>query len=270
MKRSFWILTISLLISLLTGCSGSKTSSGEIWKDTKVPQLIDKQRQLENKTMTVGLYICLFRIQTNKLVELGEQINLIDSLPVRYSDHDAFSANGFTACAGDGTSWPLIDRILEQSQPQAKKRINLLVAENLSEDVVIAELPSPVSVVYKAGKGTAGIGFDSGQMVLRIKAEPLIGLRQVCRLNVTPVFVSGPIQKIKKQPASQTDSEFVFESAAFNAHLQPGQFILLAPAQIKSDPAVIPTPADLAFYSQNFPNTADLYLIVCSMINSPL
>jgi hypothetical protein len=270
MKKSFCILAVSLLISLLTGCTSSNASSRKIWKDIKASELISQQQLSENKTITVGLYIYLFRIQADKLMELGEQISRTDALPVKYEDRAAFSANGFAGCAGDRISWLKIAPILAQSLPEVKKRINLLITENIADDIVIAELPGPVSVIYRWGSATAGIGFDAGRMVLRIKAEPLIGLRQVCRLDVTPVYITGVIQKTKKQPASRANYEFAFESAALNARLQPGQFVLLAPAQMQTDQTGTKILGDIMFYSQSPQHTTNLYLIACSMINNPL
>ncbi len=275
MRKSLCILAISLLISFLAGCEGSSAArhspaNKKPWKDVKASELISKQQLPENKTITVGLYIYLLRIQTDKLMELGEQISRTEALPLIHDDFAAFSANGFAGCAGDRISWQKIAPLLAQSQPQIKKRINLLIAENIADDIVIAELSRPVSVTYRSGSTTAGIGFDAGRMVLRIKAEPLIGLRQVCRLNITPVYIIGAERKTKKWFADRANHELAFESAALNARLQPGQFVLLAPSQMRTDRTDIQILSDLVFYSQCPQHTANLYLIACSMINSPL
>jgi hypothetical protein len=269
MKKCFWILAVFPLISFLTGCAGSDTSPQQVWKNIKAPELISQQQLPENKITTIGLYIYLFRIQTNKLFELGEQLHRNKIPPVTYNDTADFAANGFAGCAGDRIFWSKIAPILAQSQPEVKKRINLLISENTSDDIEIAELYQPVSVTYRLGNATAGIGFDAGRIVLRVKAEPLIGLRQVCRLSITPVYITGGRQKIKKPFFGNDNYEFAFESASFSARIQPGQFILLAPAQIQTDLPVAQTLADLVFYQQNLDKTANLYLIACDTINNP-
>ena len=266
MKKFFCSLTVLFLISFLAGCEGS---SKKPWKGIKAPELISQQQLPENKTMTVGLNIYLFRIQTDKLMELGEQISKTDTLPVTYNDFAAFSANGLVACAGDRTSWQQIAPLLSQSKPEIKKRINLLITENLPDDIIIAESSGPVSFLYHWGSATAGIGFDTGRMLLRIKVEPLIGLLQSCKLNVTPVYKIGAAQKTKKWLVDSNSSEFAFEAAALNACLQPGQFVLLAPARTKTDQSESQTLADLMFYSQNPQKITSIYLIACSLINSP-
>ena len=220
--------------------------------------------------MTVGLHIYLFQIQTNKLAEIQEQIGRTDTLPVKYNDPDAFSANGLIGCAGDRTSWQKMAKLLTQAQPQIKKHINLLIAENITDDVVIAETNQPVSVVYRSNGATAGIGFDAGQIVLRIKVNPLIGLRQACGLDVTPVYRTGAGQKATKPSVSRDNYEFAFESAALNVRLQPGHFVLLAPAQTQTDRTTAQTIGDIMSCSQASQNTTNLYLIACNLINSPL
>jgi hypothetical protein len=270
LARHSGLLTAFFLIPFLAGCTGSKTSSQKFWKDINAPELISQQQPPENKAMTVGMHIYLFRIRADKLTELGEQISRTDALPVKYNDPAAFSANGLVGCAGDRTSWQKIAELLAQSQPEIKKHINLLIAENVPDDIVIAESSQPVSVIYRSGSATAGIGFDAGRMVLRIKVEPLIGLRQSCRLDITPVYRTGVAQKTKKQPVGRGNYEFAFESAALSVHLQPGYFLLLAPAVAQSQQTGTQTLGNCLFYSQSSPNTPNLCLIACSLINNPL
>lgn len=263
-------MVVLLLISFLAGCIGSNAPSLKVWKDIKASELISQQQPSENKTMTVSMYIYLFEIRADKLTEIQEQISRTDTLPVKYNDPAAFSANGLVGCAGDRISWQKIAQLLAQSQPEIKKRINLLITENIPDDIIIAETPQPVSVIYRSDSATAGIGFDAGQIVLRIKAEPLIGLRQFCRLDITPVYRTGVAQNTKRQPFGRDNYEFAFESAALNVCLRPGQFVLLAPAIAQSQQIGTQTIGDYLFYPQSPQNTANLCLIACSLINNPL
>jgi hypothetical protein len=277
MKKSFLflarhsgLLAVFFLISFLAGCIGSNASSRKVWKDVKASELISRQQPSENKTMTVGLNIYVFQIQADKLTEIQEQIGRTDTLPVKYNNPDAFSANGLVGCAGDRISWQKIAELLAQSQHRIKKRINLLIAENITDDIVVTETPQPVSVVYRSNSTTAGIGFNAGRMVLRMKTKPLIGLRQTCRLDITPVYRTGVRQKIKKQLVSRDKYEFAFESAALNVRLQPGQFVLLAPAAAELEQIGTQTIGDIIFYPKSPQNTANLCLIACGLINDPL
>ncbi len=258
MRKFLCLLTALLFISLLTGCEGSSKKS---WKDVKISELINQQQPAENKSMTVGLHIYLFRIQADKLGRIQYQIGETDLLPVKYNDPDAFPLNGLMSCAGDIKSWRKIAPLLTKARPQLRKHINLMITQGMTNDVIIAESAKPVSVVYRSGDTTAGIGFDAGRIALRIKASPLIGLRQACKLDVMPVY---------KTVADKNSREFTFESAAFDVRLQPGQFVLLAPAGDEQKQPETRTIGDIISYPQTPKKTADLYLIACGLVNTPL
>lgn len=270
MKKPFICLSaVFFLILFSAGCIHSNRSIPDFPQDVRVSELVGQQQLSENKTITVGLQLYLFQIRTDKLTEIQEQISRTDALPVKYSNPNIFPANGLIACAGDRTAWQKIAELLAQSQPEIKRRISLLITENITEDIVISETLQPVSVFYRSNSTISGIGFDTGQVVLRIKATSLIGLRNICRLDVVPVYKVGPEQKTKKQPINQNICEFAFESAAFNVRLQPGQFVLLAPAEMQPDQTDAKTTGNIMFYSQ-YPGTVSLCLIACNLINDPL
>jgi hypothetical protein len=264
MKMPFYLLAVSLFISFLTGC---EDSSKKPWKDIKATELISHQQLPQSKTITVDLLVYLFRVPADKLTDINEQISETNELSVKYTDSAAFSANGLVCCAGDRNSWQKIAPLLAKLQQRVKKHINII--KNIPDDIIISESAKPVSVTYRWDSATAGIGFDAGRMVLRIKVEPLLGLRQACRLEITPIYITGAARKTKKQIISSNNYEFAFESAGASARLGPGQFILLAPAQVQTDQSVIQTLSNLMFYQPPPPNTADLCLIACSSINTP-
>ena len=266
-KKSICLLAILFSISFLSDCTGSPRKP---WRNIKAAELISPQQLPEDKSMTVDLHIHLFRIQTNKLPQIQNQIGQTDTLPVKYDDPNAFLANGLISCAGDRASWQKIAQLVALAQPQTIKHINILMTENIAEDVVIAEANQPVSIAYRSSDTTAGIGFGAGQTILRIKASSLIGLREVCRLDITPVYRTAAAQKTKKRSAGRENYESVFESATLNVHLQPGQFVLLAPTQALTDPNTAQTIGDILFSSQNPQKTVNLCIIACNLINSPL
>lgn len=221
--------------------------------------------------MTVGLNIHIFQITTNKLTEIQELITQIEIPEVKYSNANTFLANGFLSCAGDRESWEKIGSLLSQSRPVIKKRIGVLVNENINEDVIISDTLGPSSVFYYSGVHTAaGIGLDAGQIALRLKATSLIGLRSFCRLDIYPVYKTGTEHEAAKRSADRNSYEFVFDSAALNVRLGPGQFVLLAPGAAQTVKSDIQTISNIIFYPQELQNTVNLCLIICNVINKPL
>ncbi len=271
MKKHFLCsLTVLFLILFLAGCLRSDSWSQKIWQDVKATDLISRQQLPENKSMTAGLNIYVFQILTDKLTEIQELITQTDTLGIEYGNINTFLANGLIGCAGDSESWQKIGQLLSQSEPVVRRRISVLVTENISEDVVISDTLQPSSVFYySGGSATAGIGFDTGQIILRLRATSLIGLRQICNLQVIPVYKTDTEQKTKKQSAGQDSYEFVFDSAALNVRLRPGQFALLASAT-ETAQTDIKTTGDIMFYPEGSGNTVNLCFIACNYVNHPL
>jgi len=239
------------------------------WEDIKASELINKQQPAGNKNMTVGLHIYLFRIKTDKLAQIQDQIEQTNTVPVKYNDLVSFTANGLTGCGGDRKSWQKIGPLIAEAEPKTKKHINLLITENLSDDVVITETAKPVSIIYHSNDSTSGIGFDAGQMVLRLKVSSLIGLRQACRLDVMPVYkITG--QESGKILSGEKKHEFTFDSAAFSVRLQPGRYVLIAPANERQKQTETQTIGNIISYRQTPEDIADLCLIACDLINNPL
>jgi len=266
MTKHFYLLSILFLVPFFTGCQESEKKS---LRNVKVSEIVDKQQQAENKNMTVSLHIYMFRIDANNLDEIQYQIEQTDTPALKFQDSDSFTANGLAGCGGDGKSWQKTGPLIEEAKPKTKKHIKLLIDDNLSNDVVAAETKKPVSIIYRSDETMSGIGFEPGQMVLRLKVSPLIGLRQACRLDVTPVYkITGTGQKKSQSP--EKIREYSFDSASLNARLRPGQYILLAPANEKQKQTEAQTIGNIVFYNQTAENTADLYLIACESVNSPL
>jgi hypothetical protein len=266
MKKFICLPAVLLFIPFLSGCTGF---SQKPWRNTNTAELINRQQPLEDKSMTVGLHIYLFRIQTNKLPQIQNQISQTDTLPVKYNDPDAFLANGLIGCQGDRASWQKIAQLLALSQSKTIKHINIQMTENMAEDIVIAEAVKPVSVIYYSNNAAAGINFDAGQMVLRLKVSPLIGLRQACRLDVTPVYkIIG--RESKKLQSSEKNREFIFDSAALSVRWQPDRYVLIAPANAKEEQNEAQTIGNIISYRQTPEDTADLCLIACDSIDSSL
>jgi hypothetical protein len=272
MKKSFLcLLAVFFLTPFLAGCVRSDSWSQKIWQDVKAADLIDRQQLSESKCMTAGLSIYVFRISTDKLTEIQELITQTDMLNVEYGNINAFLANGLISCAGDRESWQKIGQLLSQSEPVVIRRISVLVTEKINEDVVIWDALQPSSVFYHTGSSaTAGIGLDTGQVFLRMRATSLIGLRQICNLRVSPVYKTGVEQKTRKRSVNQDSYEFVFDSAALNVRLQPGQFVLLAPATIEAVQTNVKTIGNIMFYPEGYEDTVNLCFIACNLVNQPL
>lgn len=252
------VLTVPLLCLFIIGCQGSEKKAQT---NIKASELINKEQPPENKIITVNLNIYLFRIKTRNLPFIQYEIEESNTLPLNYQNADSFVANGIIACGTDNIGWQKIGALIENARIETEKHINLLITENLSDNVIINEITKPVSMIYYSDDVKSGIGFDVGRMILRLKVSPLKVLRQTCMLDVLPVYVI-------KNPQSR-NRQFAFNSASFSVSLQPGQCVLLAPADERQKPTELQNLGNILFYLQKPENTADLCLITCSSMNNP-
>jgi len=280
MKRYCSIFLVVFVFA--AGCRQSNRARINVWKDITAAELIGRQEIEQAKVKTVGLNIYTFQIDSTRLPEIQHLMYQTSTLPISYSSSghsppppdaaSVFSSNGLICCAGDKNDWQKISKPLFKSKSTSRinKSTSLYAVENISDDVIVGEILQPVSILYYSG-GTAasGVGLDAGQVGLRIKTSSPIGLRQVCRIEITPIYKIGLSQKTK-QPANQSNREFIFESAAMITRLGIGQFILIAPAAAEAYPEGIKTIGDIMFYPQKPQKTVTLYLIACNTIKEPI
>jgi len=261
--RNFCSIFI-VVFAFLAGCENSKQSGLNVQKDVTVGELIASQQIEQPKVKTVALDIYTFQIDSVRLPEIQNLICQTKTLPIAYNTKDSFSLNGLIACGGDKNDWQKISKPIFKSTPRIAKSISLYSVEDISDDVAITRISQPESILYYAGQNkAAGIGLDGGQITLRIKTDSVIGLRQVCKVDITPIY------KGIKSPANQDGGEFVFESAQVVCRLGVGQFVLIAPATVRAGQGENRTLGDVICYPQKPGKTVNVYLINCNSIKEP-
>jgi hypothetical protein len=262
MKR--YCVIFGAVFVFLAGCENSRHSKLNGLKGITAGELIANQQIEQTKVKTVVLGIYTFQIKSARLPEIQNLICQTKTLPLAYNAEYAFLQNGLIACAGDQTDWRKISRPIFKSTPRIVKNTSLYSVEDVNDDVGIAQIYQPESILYYAGQSkTAGMGLDGGQIMLRIKTGSVIGLRQVCRVDITPVY------KGIKSPADSSSGEFIFGAAQVVCRLGAGQFILIAPATVRAEQGENRTLGDVICYPQKPQKTVNIYMIYCNAIKEP-
>lgn len=259
-----------IIFVFFLGCENSRHSKLKSSKNVTVGELIANQQIEQTKVKTVVLDIYTFQIDSARLPEIQNLICLTKTLPIVYNTKDTFLLNGLIACAGNGNDWDRISRPIFKSTPRIAKSTTLYSVEGVSDDVMITRISEPESILYYAGQSkTAGMGLDAGQIMLRTKTSSVIGLRQVCNVDIMPIYKTGFSQGIKS-PVDANGGEFMFESAQAACRLGAGQFILIAPATVRAGQGESRTLGDVICYPQKPPKTVNVYLINCNQIKEPM
>jgi hypothetical protein len=146
--------------------------------------------------------------------------------------YDSFRQNSFRVRSGRFEAWQRILDLLAQAGAQKVGVATLMVSDDDSTDWLIVSSPSPGTVSFvdeallpqKANLGP-------GRLVLRLRAEPVPGVRGVRRLIAYPAHSSFLTSAIPKLQEKLTESDFVFDSAAFAAQMGRGDLVVLAPVE---------------------------------------
>jgi hypothetical protein len=109
------------------------------------------------------------------------------------------------------------------------------------------------------------MGLPEGNLVFDFSVKSVIGLKQICKLNINPVYktIRKKVED-KKLPAWQ----YAFESVDFSSQIRPGQFVFMTP-QIQSEEEKIqtlPSLGEMFFKNSQKENRIKFCLIVCGLI----
>jgi len=266
MRTLRYCFVLLFLAAILPGCRESQ-SRGK----TRLADLIPKDPSASENKSSVGLYIYVFELNRDKYPSVLDGLYDVNDLPVEYENSGSFAANGLVGCGGDITTWAKLAQILVDSKARVAKRAITYISDGIDDDVVMAVLDKPGSVRYhQSGDSSIGIGLPVGNVSLRFNAKPVIGLKQIRRLDITPVYKAQAAAD-KKQKGGKVQPppawEFPFSLTSLNVSLRPGQFVCIAP-----DPANFPQEGPTAvgqimFRSDKPKPVIRFCLVACSLIN---
>jgi len=260
MKYLFNILSWLVIFVLFSGCSdesaNSKHSLSSVRQDIKAGELLPRQQFDRRDNLNVRLQIYTFYISEEGYAELSEVFDKAGQLGFEYSDEKDFIANGLVTTGGDMLAWNFLSKVLTKEQAKVASHMSLQTLEGMSEDVFISRLEAPSNVHYSSGGVVSGLSLVPGEFVLRLKPEPLIGLRRATRLDIETVYKTSIAERGKF-------GEFVFEAVDCRVRLSPGQFILMGPRVWKADYDFL---GDKMFFPERSVSAVHFCVIVCDSI----
>jgi hypothetical protein len=240
----------------LTSCSGSGKDK-TIWEQVKINDLAPSRAgsQPGNQSLkTMNFSVYTFEIPAENISVLNNIWQMLDTKPLRFNNHTAFTANSFSIGLGQLQIWNKIADLLLNAGGKRIDTTLLLLPDDQPENVTISRLTDKQTVFYLSGIGsTEKTAIGPGTIVLRIKPEKVPAQKGVCEMSVLPVFVS--VSKM---------SEFHFDPLGFSVEMSPGDFVFLGPERYITHQITL---AGLFFRSPAEKPTTRCYLIVCTAIN---
>jgi hypothetical protein len=253
---------------LLPGCYQNKKLTDKV----HVQDLMPQNPVSDSNTPSIGLDIYVFQFDKDNYPAAFDGLGEANDFTIKYNDVASFAANGFICGGGDSDTWARLAQVLTQAHSTITTRSAVYINFNTDKDVFIAQQSEPVFVSYHSDSNAlAGIGLPPGNISFRLNAAPSANLKQICNLSIKPVYLSSadagsaPDKTLKEQ--KNPPGEFVFDSAAINVALRPGQFVYIAP-DIENFPRDGSSVAGLLTFCSYAPKPViRLCVITCGRIN---
>ena len=278
MVRVFVITVLSCVSIYLPGCKGPEQSQ-PIQEQVKIGDIAPSrsdQQSVGTSLNTINFDVHIFEMPAESTGKLGDVWGLLHTEPLRFHSYKAFIANSFVVRFGRVRMWNRIHDLLRAAGGQKIVTVSLILPDGQANDLTVRGLNMKQRVSYIAANGRReGATIGPGILALRIKAEKIPELRDVCNLVAYPVFtvpVRGSIPELSVRAKSR---EFLFSSAAFGLRMAPGDFIALGPEKHNSSQTTL----DSLFFSKPegslFPSTTGrlapelkpairVFLLVCT------
>ena len=241
MERSLEIAVFGLLCVVVAGCNPPKEEP--IWEHVKIGDLApwkSDQRGGIGGIKSIGFSVYVFEAPLGRFDELSgiwdvlvgpdvagaERRGLLYGGRIRFNSYEAFVGNSFSIGLGDGRLWPRFARVLNAADASKIQTLSVLVTDEGANEVPVGVARRQQTVFYVKSDGAidaASVG--PGRFVLQIRAQRVPGLRALCSVDVQPAFSAG----------MRGGGVLGFSSTEFSLKMSPGEFFVLAPAEVSSN-----------------------------------
>lgn len=276
MVRLLQIVALSLVVTLLGGCSGPEEDK-PIWEQVKMGDLAapnTAKRPSDQLSKIINFNVYIFEIPAGKIGLLDDIWRMLHVWPLQFNDYDAFCANLFSAGFGQIRMWTKISALLRDAGAKKTPTVSLLLSEGQADDLIVARLYREQPIFYTSTGGSMeGATIGPGTLSLRIKVEKIPGSRGVCNVRVHPVFSPPMMSSIPQLAARAKAGELDFICAGFRLKMSPGDFFLLAPKEYISDQMTLgslfftKSKSSLSAVKPERKPAIRVFLVVCTSIN---
>ena len=288
--RACFVVVLICTAAVLAGCNGAEKDK-PLWQQVKIDDLAPSRkpsRPRNHSLKTINFSVYIFEIPAENIIVLNDvwqmlesshfakegKMGSLDTRPLRFNNHNAFTANSFAAGLGRLQMWNNVADLLRNAGGKKTETILLLLPDGQPQNITIARLNHKQSVFYISSAGsTEDADLGPGVIALQIKAEQFPPQKAVCKMTALPAFlplISSPIPQLSAQAKT---GEFPFNSIGFSTEMSPGDFVFLGPQKYISHQITLaglffaPPRIETGFSSPAEKPAARCYLIVCTAIN---
>lgn len=230
MQRFSYVTVIaSAFFLLFPGCSGEKENTPQPPPPNliKVGDLAPVKPPVPAKLIqTVELEFCILEMPQRNIQWLFSEVwPLLYDRPVRPNDPDVFAANLFQFGFGEQQMWHTIATLLESADTIVERRTKIKLDFGQFDELVVDRIDTKMNLFYlRSNLEIEPFHIDRGQFVFKVTASPEPGIRGICRLQATPVYMPF---RLPDKPEAKEDISI--ESLGFAVNMSPGDFFILGP-----------------------------------------
>ena len=260
MERILSAIILVVLAGVLTGCNEGARTDADISKISELPRI---HKEDQRNFASAGFYVYSFDVDANEFNLISEAFEEPDDPTMKFNIPDVFTDNGFAVIGGQRDDWPELGQKLILAQAKKTETISLMLHERIGDDITVGFLKEAQQVFCKISDNKfLYLKLGPGQPALRLRMSRLIGLLGVCRVDITPVFTQGQMNKNGIFVRNRLIKDTVFKGSTIHFRIRPGQFVLFGPKDYESEHRMLSS----TFFARKNSPTVRLVLIACNVI----
>lgn len=265
------------------GCPDAPREERKIWQQVKVSQLAEPGKK---DAQTKARFLQTVQMEVRVLELPGANVDQLDALwlmlsPrfVFMSSYNAFTDNGFRVKSGRVEAWEKIQKALADAGAQRTATLLLPIPSDDSGDLPVIDVARSRTIAFVGNDlSSQSVAVGPGELVLRLRAEPIPWARGVCKIIAYPTHTLPGTSTIPQLQAAARKGEFYFAPAAFAAQMGPGDLVVLGPCTYTGEQLTLGglffnNPQGRVFFDpaksdppQQKP-AARVYVLICRSIN---
>jgi hypothetical protein len=232
--RLLLYIAVSALLVGALGCQSRPPEQKPIWEDVKIGDIASTTGKPRRAQFLVTATIDIYSLDlpAANVEKLDSLWNVLSSKSIWMSSYKAFRENSLRVRSGRIENWRQIQSLLTEAGAQVASTTTLMLNDSDPTDWPLVNLPTARAISFideSLLEQKANLG--PGQFVLRLRTEPIPGLRGVRKLVAYPVHKPPLGSAIPELQEKLKESEFIFSAACFGFQMGPGDLIVLAPDQ---------------------------------------
>ena len=234
MARSFWVAAVILGLVGGTGCGTAPKEERKIWEQVQIGDIAPTGRKGDQDKArflaTVQMEVRILEVPGPNVAQLDDLWRLLSPKSVFMTSYNAFKDNAFRVKAGRVEASEKIQRALAEAGAQKTATLVLPIPADDEGDLPIADLPTGRTIAFVGNDlSSQTVTVGPGQLVLRLRAEPIPWARGVCKIIAYPTYTLPTNSAIPQLQMMARKGEFYFPPAAFAAQMAPGDLVVLGP-----------------------------------------